>query len=282
VKYGARRRLADGVVYVLLAVLGILWLLPLLWLLMTSFRGEPGSYTTYFFPKEWTLENYTRLFTDRALFDYPRWFGNTLLVAVLTCALSTLSVLCISYTFSRLRFPARRGLMNVGLILGMFPGFMTMIAVYHLLGAIGLNQSLMGLVLVYSAGNSLQYLVAKGYFDTVSRSLDEAATIDGATRAQIFYKILLPLSKPIVVHTALSGFIAPWVDFIFVSVIMKDNYQNYTVALGLYQMLTRENVYRYFTVFCAGAVLVSIPITLLFLKLQKFYVEGVTGGAVKG
>ncbi|MBQ8752017.1 MAG: sugar ABC transporter permease [Clostridia bacterium] len=281
-KYGTRRRMTDGAVYVLLAVLGILWLLPLLWLLMTSFRGEPGSYTTYFFPKEWTLENYTRLFTDRTLFDYPRWFGNTLLVAVLTCGLSTLSVLCISYTFSRLRFPARRGLMNVGLILGMFPGFMTMIAVYHLLNAIGLNQSLLGLVLVYSAGNSLQYLVAKGYFDTVSRSLDEAATIDGATRAQIFYKILLPLSKPIVVHTALSGFIAPWVDFIFVSVIMKDNYQNYTVALGLYQMLTRENIYRYFTVFCAGAVLVSIPITLLFLKLQKFYVEGVTGGAVKG
>ena len=274
--------MTEGAVYVLLAVLGILWLLPLLWLLMTSFRGEPGSYTTYFFPKEWTLENYTRLFTDRTLFDYPRWFGNTLLVAVLTCGLSTLSVLCISYTFSRLRFPARRGLMNVGLILGMFPGFMTMIAVYHLLNAIGLNQSLLGLVLVYSAGNSLQYLVAKGYFDTVSRSLDEAATIDGATRAQIFYKILLPLSKPIVVHTALSGFIAPWVDFIFVSVIMKDNYQNYTVALGLYQMLTRENIYRYFTVFCAGAVLVSIPITLLFLKLQKFYVEGVTGGAVKG
>lgn len=281
-KYGARRRLTDGIVYTLLVVLGILWLLPLLWLLMTSFRGEPGSYTTYFFPKEWTFDNYTRLFTDRGLFDYPRWFANTLFVAVLTCLLSTLSVLCISYTFSRLRFPARRGLMNVGLVLGMFPGFMTMIAVYHLLNAIGLNQSLLGLVLVYSAGNSLQYLVAKGYFDTVSRSLDEAATIDGATRAQIFYKILLPLSKPIVVHTALTGFIAPWVDFIFVSVIMKDNYENYTLALGLYQMLTRENIYRYFTMFCAGAVLVSIPITILFLRLQKFYVEGVTGGAVKG
>lgn len=281
-KYGARRRLTDGIVYTLLVVLGILWLLPLLWLLMTSFRGEPGSYTTYFFPKEWTFDNYTRLFTNRGLFDYPRWFANTLFVAVLTCLLSTLSVLCISYTFSRLRFPARRGLMNVGLVLGMFPGFMTMIAVYHLLNAIGLNQSLLGLVLVYSAGNSLQYLVAKGYFDTVSRSLDEAATIDGATRAQIFYKILLPLSKPIVVHTALTGFIAPWVDFIFVSVIMKDNYENYTLALGLYQMLTRENIYRYFTMFCAGAVLVSIPITILFLRLQKFYVEGVTGGAVKG
>ncbi len=281
-KYSTRRRTTDGIVYVLLTVLALIWLLPLLWLLMTSFRGEAGAYTPYIFPKEWTWDNYVRLFTDRSLFDYPRWFANTLFVAVLTCALSTLSVLAISYTFSRLRFPARRGLMNVGLVLGMFPGFMTMIAVYHLLNALGLNQSLLGLVLVYSAGNSLQYLVAKGYFDTVSRSLDEAATIDGASRSQIFWKILLPLSKPIVVHTALTGFIAPWIDFIFVSVIMKDNYANYTVALGLYQMLSRENVYRYFTVFCAGAVIVSIPITLLFLRLQKFYVEGVTGGAVKG
>ena len=281
-KYRTRRRLADTGVYILLAALGIIWILPLLWLLMTSFRAEPGAYTPYLLPQSWTLDNYRRLFTDRSLFDYPRWFGNTLFVAVLTCLLSTFSVLCISYTFSRLRFPARRGLMKAGMVIGMFPGFMTMIAVYHLLNALGLNQSLLGLVLVYSASNSLQYLVAKGYFDTVSRSLDEAATIDGASKNQIFWKILLPLSKPIVVYTALTGFISPWIDFIFVSVIMKDNYRHYTVALGLYQMLTRENIYRYFTVFCAGAVMVSIPITLLFLQLQKFYVEGVTGGAVKG
>jgi arabinogalactan oligomer/maltooligosaccharide transport system permease protein len=172
--------------------------------------------------------------------------------------------------------------MNVGLILGMFPGFMAMIAVYHLLKAVNLDQKLISLILVYSSTAALGYFVAKGFFDTIPYSLDEAATIDGATKNQIFFKIILPLSKPIIVYTALTSFMAPWVDFIFVSVIMKDNYQNYTVALGLYQMLTRENISRYFTQFCAGAVLVSIPITIIFMLMQKYYVEGVTGGAVKG
>lgn len=172
--------------------------------------------------------------------------------------------------------------MNVGLILGMFPGFMSMIAVYHLLKLVGLDQSLAALVLVYSSSACLGYFIAKGFFDTLPRALDEAATIDGATRHDIFWRITLPLSKPIVVYTALTSFIAPFADFIFVSVIMKDNYENYTVALGLYQMLTRENLYAYFTRFCAGAVLVAVPVTVLFLCLQRYYVEGVTGGAVKG
>lgn len=280
--YSARRRVANITIYIVLTVLAILWLLPIAYLILQSFREEPGAYTPYLLPQGYTLENYMRLFTDTGLFPYPRWFANTLLVAVCTCILSTIMILMISYCFSRLRFRSRRMLMNFGLILGMFPGFMAMIAVYHLLKLVGLDQSLIALVLVYSSASCLGYFIAKGFFDTLPRALDEAATIDGATRNDIFWKITLPMSKPIVVYTALTSFIAPFADFIFVSVIMKDNYQNYTVALGLYQMLSRENLYLYFTRFCAGAVVVAVPVTLLFLSLQKYYVEGVTGGAVKG
>ncbi len=268
--------------YVVLTAMAAVWLLPIVWLVLTAFRAEPGAYTTYILPKGYTLNNFTRLFTETSQFAFPRWYLNTLIVAIFTCLITTSLVLMISYTFSRLRFPTRKIFMNAGLILTMFPGFMSMIAVYHILKAVGLAKSLISLILVYSGGGALGYFIAKGFFDTIPRSLDEAATIDGANKNQIFWKIILPSSKPIVVYTAITAFIAPWVDFIFVSVIMKDDYMNYTVALGLYRMLEREHIYEYFTRFCAGAVLVAIPITLLFIKIQKFYVEGVTGGAVKG
>lgn len=280
--YHARQRGVNSFIYLLLLLLGILWVLPIAYLVILSFRGESGAYLPYLLPKSWSVENYRRLFTNTTLFNYPRWYANTLIVSVCTCLLSTFLVLSISYTFSRLRFPSRRKFMNAGLILGMFPGFMTMIAVYHLLKIIGLSQSLIALILVYSAGSCMGYFIAKGFFDTIPRSLDEAATLDGATRHQIFFRITLPMSTPILAYTALTAFMIPWTDFIFVSVIMKDNYQNYTLALGLYQMVTKENIYRYFTQFCAGSVLVAIPVTALFLRMQRFYVEGVTGGAVKG
>ncbi len=280
--YKLRRKAADGAIYVILALLSVLWLLPIAYLVLQSFRAESGAYTDYIIPKSFTLDNYMRLFTDTDLFNYPRWYLNTLVVAIFTCALSTLMILMISYAFSRLRFPSRKGFMNAGLVLGMFPGFMSMIAVYYLLKIIGLEQSLVSLVLVYSSSAALGYFVAKGFFDTLPRSLDEAATIDGASRNQIFWRIILPLSKPIIVYTALTSFVAPWADFIFVSVIMKDNYSQYTLSLGLYQMLSRENIFAYFTRFCAGSVLVAVPVGLLFMFLQRYYVSGVTGGAVKG
>ncbi len=279
--YSFRKKLINGLVYALLTVLALIWIAPIAYLVLLSFRKEPGAYTTYLLPKEYTLDNYKLLFTDTSLFNYPQWFANTFIVAVVTCIISTVTILMISYAFSRLRFPSRAKFMNLGLILGMFPGFMSMVAVYHLLKVIGLEQSLVSLVLVYSASSALGYFVAKGFFDTIPRSLDEAATIDGANKSTIFWRIIFPMSKPIVVYTALTSFIGPWADFIFVSVIMKDNYDKFTVALGLYQMLTRENIYRYFTRFCAGAVLVAVPITVLFMILQRYYVSGVTGGAVK-
>lgn len=277
-----KSKLANGLIYTLLAILGIIWVLPLIWLLLISFRKEPGAFTTYIMPKGYTLNNYIKLFTETDLFNYPRWYMNTFIVAICSCAISSIFILAISYTLSRLRFKMRRPMMNIALVLGMFPGFMSMIAIYHILKAIGLSQSLFSLVLVYSGGAGLQYYIAKGFFDTIPRALDEAAILDGASKNTIFWKITLPMSKPIITYTVLMAFIAPWVDFIFASVIMKDNYENYTIALGLFQMLTRENLYKYFTEFCAGAVLIAIPIMILFIKMQKYYVEGVTGGSVKG
>ncbi len=276
------KRISNGFTYAGLTVLSLVWLFPIFWLILQSFRAEPGAYTKYLIPKEFTLDNYTKLFTDTTLFNYPRWFLNTLFVAVITCAITTILVLLTSYAFSRLRFKARKPLMNVILVLGMFPGFMSMVAIYHILKAVGLSQSLFSLILVYSGGAAMGYYIAKGFFDTVPKSIDEAALLDGATKNQVFWKIILPMSKPVVVYTILTSFIAPWVDFIFVSVIMKDNYQNYTVALGLFQMLSRENIQTYFTQFCAGAVLIAIPITILFIKMQKYYVGGVTAGGAKG
>ena len=278
----ARTRAANTAIYIILSVMSVLWLLPVVWLLLSALREESGAYTTYILPKGYTIHNFTRLFTETELFNFPRWYMNTLIVAVLSCTITTFLTLMVAYTYSRLRFKARKKLMNISLVLGMFPGFMSMIAIYHFLKALGLAQSLAALVMVYSGGAALGYYVPKGFFDTIPRSLDEAAMLDGATRNGVFWKIILPTSRPIVISTAITSFIAPWVDFIFASVIMKDNYDNYTVAVGLYRMIDRENIYEYYTRFCAGAILVAIPITLLFISIQKYYVEGVTGGAVKG
>ncbi len=277
-----KEKLSNYIIYIVLSIMSVIWLFPIVWLIMQSFRKEGGAFTSYIIPKEWTLDNYINLFTNTSLFNFPRWFLNTLFVAIFTCIITTIIVLLTSYAFSRLRFKMRKPLMNIILVLGMFPGFMSMIAIYHILKAFGLVQSLISLILVYSGGAAMGYYIAKGFFDTIPRAIDEAALIDGATKNQVFWKITLPMSQPIIVYTVLTSFIAPWLDFIFVSVIMKDNYANYTVALGLFQMVSRENITQYFTQFCAGAVIIAIPITILFIAMQKYYVGGVTAGGAKG
>lgn len=281
--YSRRTKISNAAIYIILSVMSLVWLIPIAYLVLMSFREEKGAWLDgYVIPKGFTLANYTRLFTETDLFNYPRWFANTLVVATFSCLISTILVLFTAYVFSRLRFKSRRGLMNVTLVMGMFPGFMSMIAIYHLLKVIGLDKSLVGLILVYSGGAGLSYYIAKGFFDTIPRSLDEAAKLDGATNWQVFRIITLPMSRPIITYIVLTTFMAPWVDFITASVVMKDNYNSYTIALGLFRYLERENIYNYYTQFCAGAVLVSIPISILFIIMQKNYVEGVTGGAVKG
>ena len=283
--YKLRRRLANGFIYLFLIVMGIIWISPFAYLLMHSFRGEDAVVVPYLIPHEWTFQNYIDLFTGAggdAQLNFPRWFLNTFLVACASCVISTISVLMVSYAFSRLRFSARKKFMNVGMILGMFPGFMTMIAIYYLLKMMGLTENLLALVICYSCGAGLGFQISKGFFDTIPRALDEAATIDGATKNQIFWRIILPMSKPIVVYTVLTAFIGPWTDFILAKIIMGTNRANYTVAIGLQLMQQLEFKNTYYRQFLAGSVVVAVPITLLFLKMQKYYVEGVTAGGVKG
>jgi arabinogalactan oligomer/maltooligosaccharide transport system permease protein len=275
-------RLSNTIIYVILVVISIIWLFPFFFLLLQSFRGEPGATTNYFFPKEYTFDNYIKLFTEKTPFNFMQWYGNTLIVSIVVTIFQTIIVLMTSYALSRLRFKLRKPLMNLILILGMFPGFMSMTAVYFVLKQLSLTKNLAGLVLVYVASSAMQYYICKGFFDTIPKSLDEAARIDGANRHQVFIKIILPLSKPIIIYTILTAFIAPWGEYMFASLLMLGDVDKFNVALGLKEMLHRENVHQYFTRFCAGAVVVSVPITLLFIWLQKYYVEGVTGGAVKG
>ncbi|MBP3414215.1 MAG: sugar ABC transporter permease [Clostridia bacterium] len=278
----AKRRLGLAGSYAILVVLSVVWLFPVLWVVLTSLREEKGSFVPNFFPEGYTFDNYIELFSDTSVFSFGQWFANTLIVSIASCALTTFIIISTAYVMSRMRFSMRKSMMKLALILGLFPGFMSMIAVYFVLKSVGLTQSLLALVLVYSAGGGLQFYISKGFFDTIPYAMDEAAMIDGATKAQIFTKITLPLSKPIIVYTILTTFMAPWMDFIFARVIMGDNYSKYTVAVGLYTMLSREFIDIYFTRFAAGAVCIAIPITLLFISLQKYYVEGITGGSVKG
>jgi len=276
-----RKHVKNFFAHLLLVILSIIWLFPVFWVVITSFRGEKGSFVPYFWPESFTIDNYVKLFTDTKQFYYAKWFMNTFIVAVCSCILSTFYVLGISYSVSRMRFKMRRPFMNVALILGMFPGFMSMIAVYYILKGLNMTQSLLSLILVYSAGAGLSFYIAKGFFDTIPKSIDEAAWIDGASKWQVFTKITIPLSRPMIIYTVLTSFLAPWTDYIFVSVIMGDNYDKYTIALGLYKMLEREFIVTWYNRFAAGAVIVSIPIAALFMIMQRYYAEGVAG-SIKG
>lgn len=275
-----KRRFQLGLVYAILIVLSLFWLFPIAWVVLTSFRGEGTAYVGYFLPKTFTLDNYIKLFTNET-FPFGRWFINTFMVATWTCIISTFITVAMAYSLSRIKFKHRNGFLKLALVLNMFPGFMSMIAVYYILKALGLTQTLTALVLVYSAGAALGFYIAKAFFDTIPYSLDESAMIDGATRMDIFFKITLPLSKPIIVYTALLAFMGPWIDFIFAQVILGDATSKYTVAIGLFSMLQPDTINNWFMAFTAGSVLIAIPITLLFIFMQKYYVEGITGGSVK-
>ena len=279
-----RRRLVNFLVHLLLAILAVIWILPIFWIVLTSFRAEPGAYTNTFLPQGYTFNNYIKLFTDRNVLNFPKMFMNTLIIAIFTCFFSTFFVLSVSYSLSRMRFAFRRPYMNIAMILGLFPGFMAMVAQYFILKAMGLTEGSMiriGLIIVYSACTGLGFQIAKGFFDTIPRSIDEAAVMDGATQWQVFTRITMPLSKPIVIYTVMTSFIAPWVDFVFAKVICRANADQFTVAIGLWNMLQKEYIYQWYTCFAAGAVVISIPIAILFIYMQRFYVEGMSG-AVKG
>ncbi len=283
-KQSPQKRAVNLLVHIFLAVLAVIWILPIVWIVLTSFRAEPGAYTNTFLPQAYTLHNYVKLLTDRNVLNFPRMFMNTLIIAAVNCVISTFFVLSVSYSLSRMRFKFRKPYMNMAMILGLFPGFMTMIAQYFILKAMGLTEGSsirIGLIVVYCACTGLGFQISKGFFDTIPKSIDEAAFIDGATQWQVFTRITMPLSKPIIIYTVMISFIAPWIDFIFAKVLCRANSDQFTVAIGLWNMLQKEYIYQWYTCFAAGAVLISIPIAILFLFMQRFYVEGMSG-AVKG
>ena len=283
-KYRSKKvseRISLVLIYAVLIIISLIWLIPFFMLIILSFRGEQvGMSADYLFPKQWSFDNYVKLFTQT---KFLTWYGNTMLVSAVVTVFQTVIVLMTSYALSRLRFRMRKPLMNLMLILGMFPGFLSMTAVYFVLKEINLTQNLFGLILVFTASSAMQYYICKGFFDTIPKSLDEAARIDGASRHTIFVKIILPLAKPIIIYTVLTAFIAPWGEYMFSSFIMLGDHDKFTVAVGMKSWLDNSTLAsEYFTVFCAAAVVVSIPITALFIWLQRYYVEGITGGSVKG
>ena len=278
-----RRITGDVFAHLFLAILAVIWLVPIVWVFAESFNKNTAPYTSSFFPKEWTLDNYRVLFTDRNVLDFPKMFGTTFIIACFTCAISLIFVLSVAYCMSRMRFRVRKTFMNVVLILGMFPGIMAVTAIYFILKALGLSSGTMttvALILVYSAGSGAGFYVMKGYMDTIPTSLDEAALLDGCTRFQVFHKIIIPICKPMIVYQAIIGFLTPWLDFVMAKVICRTQ-SNYTVALGLWLMLQKEYIQNWFARFAAAAVVISVPIAILFIVMQRFYQESMSG-SVKG
>lgn len=273
----------DILRHVVLVILCAFWLIPIVWLVATSFSAYTGRNTSNFFPEEWTFRNYITLFGSDTVANFKAWFMNTFKIAAVCCIVSTLFTIMVAYAMSFSRFRTRRLMMNVAVILNLFPGVLSMISVYFILKAMNLTNTHVGLTLVYCAASGLGFLIAKGFFDTVPRTLCEAARLDGASQAQTFFMIIMPLSKPIIVYTIISSFLMPWTDFVFAKMILNSGISDmWTVSIGLYNMLDRSLINSYFSIFCAGGVVVSIPISVLFIIMQKFYVEGITGGAVKG
>ena len=275
----------DIVVHVFLVIVSIVWLIPFIWIIAHSFRGEStGMYCKTFFPREFTLDNYIGLLTDVTTMNFPKMFMNTFIIAIFTCLISTFFVLSVSYCLSRVKWSMRKPYMNMAMVINLFPGFMSMVAIYFLLKSMGLtegNRIPIALIICFSAGAGTGFTVMKGYMDTIPKALDEAAMIDGCTRWQTFWKVTLPLCKPMVVYQIITAFMGPWVDFIFAKIIVRAEIKYATVSIGMWKMLEMEFINGWFTRFCAAAVLVSIPIAILFMVTQKFYQEAM-GGAVKG
>ena len=262
--------------YLLLLIVVFLFFFPCLWLILASFSDSGSIYSFEgFFPSGYSLDSFRKLFTDTAMYDYPRWFGNTLLIAAMSCILGTFLTILTAYCMSRFRFKSRKALMKTTLVLGMFPSFMGMTAVYLLMTQFNFINNHWGLILIYTAGAPLGYMVQKGFFDSIPNSIDEAARLDGATNFQVFRKIHMPLSMPIIVYTALTSFTWPWSDYILPKLLLKTR-DTWTVAVGLMSLGETE-----FSRFAAGSIFIAVPIVILYLFLAKYLINGMVSGAVK-
>lgn len=272
-----RDALATFGVYALLIFMALLVLTPIVWIIGASFNPMSSLLSATAFPENPTVLHYVKLIKET---KFVYWYANTLKIALINMAISVVLTSMTSYVFSRFRFKGKRaGLLSI-LILQMFPSFMGMMATYNILWQLNLLDTHFGLILTYAAGQvPYNTWLVKGYLSNIPRSLDEAAKLDGASNLRIFTQIVLPLMKPILIFVALSQFITPWMDFIFPRMILSSP-EKKTLAIGLYDMIN-ANTNNNFTTFAAGAILVAVPITILYVCLQKYLIQGVTAGANK-
>lgn len=270
--------IAKAATYALLILISIVILMPVIWIVLSSFNSGTSLFSSSLIPKDPTLIHYKNLLTKT---QFPIWYMNTLKIATINMIVSVILTTLSAYVFSRFKFKGRRSALMTMMILQMFPSFLAMTAIYIMITKIGLMNTHWGLILVY-AGGQIPYntWLCKGYFDGIPKSLDEAAKIDGASNLTIFTKVIMPLAKPIVVFVALTNFMGPWFDFIFPQIILR-RAESKTVAMGLFEWVQKQQNAN-FTMFAAGAILVAVPITILFVFLQKHIVEGLSQGAVKG
>lgn len=267
----------------LVIVLSILWLIPVFFVIIFSFSDQKTFFlANSILPTGYTFDNYIRIFTEEdRIIMFPHWYGNTLILSICNCVLVTFFTVITAFILSRFRFKGRKALMNITMVLGMFPGFMSMVAVYLILSLLGLLGSYWAMLVYWVAGAGLGYFVTKGYFDTISNDIDEAAKLDGASQARLFFQIYIPLAKPVIIYTALMAFMSPWADYILSSIVISSN-EARTIGYGLYNLMTPDNINNYFTRFCAASVIVAVPIVALYIGLQRFFVAGIAAGAVKG
>ena len=267
----------------LVILLSILWLIPVVYVILFSFSDQKTFFlANSIFPTGYTFDNYIRIFTEEdRIIMFPHWYGNTLILSICNCVLVTFFTVITAFILSRFRFKGRKALMNITMVLGMFPGFMSMVAVYLILSLLGLLGSYWAMLVYWVAGAELGYFVTKGYFDIISNDIDEAAKLDGASQARLFFQIYIPLAKPVIIYTALMAFMSPWADYILSSIVISSN-EARTIGYGLYNLMTPDNINIYFTRFCAASVIVAVPIVALYIGLQRFFVAGIAAGAVKG
>ena len=264
------------IVYVIVLLISFIFAFPCIWLILSAFNAN-GSLLTLdgFFPEAYSFDTFKTLFTEKVEHDYMTWFWNTLFVAGISCVISTVLVLAVSYTMSRYRFKSRKQMMKITLLLNIFPNFMNMTALFVIMTQFDLINNLWGLILLYSSGATMGFLVQKGFFDTIPSTIYDAATLDGATDLRVFVSITLPLSKPMIVYTALTAFVWPWSDFMLPKLLLPDKSQ-WTVAIGLNWLDESK-----FSIFAAGSVFIAVPIVALYIALSKYLIQGGAAGAVK-
>ena len=275
--YKVKRIVSTVLIYVNLIVVSIIVIYPLLWVIGSSLNASAGIARTSIFPEKISLENYVKLFTQ---FNYGRWYLNTLYVAVLTMIFSLIIHTMTAFVFARFEFKGRKAGLLAVMILQMFPSFMSLVALYMIALTFCMLNNLHMLVIVYVAGGiPANIWLVRGYMLNIPKSMDEAASIDGVTKLQLFFKIILPLSMPIMFFIAVTSFMGPWMDYMLPRYLINMN-ERRTLAIGLFDLITGTNAD--FSAFCAGAVLVAIPITAMYMVFQRFLMEGLMAGANKG